>query len=100
MQPLSFDPIREAINSGELERAGLLWDAFASGLAGEYAAGRLTPARMAEIRELVAWSRTVFLCDQAHLQDQLRRLESELRVESGYQYPDPAVAPQFVAASF
>jgi hypothetical protein len=98
MQPLSLEPIREAISSGEFQRAQLLWGSSVAELTEEFESGCFSQARLAEIRELVEWSRTVFLCDRAHLQDQLRRLQAELRVASGYQCPDPALAPNFVVA--
>jgi len=100
MQRLSLQPIREAISSGEFQRAQLLWDFSAARLTEEFENGGFTQPRLAEIRELVEWSRTAFLCDRAHMQDQLRRLQAELRVASGYHSPDPEFAPTTVAARF
>ncbi|MEO8370610.1 MAG: hypothetical protein ABI806_15610 [Candidatus Solibacter sp.] len=100
MQTLSLQPIREAIGSGEFKRAQLLWDSSAARLAEEFESDGFTQARLDEIRELVEWSRTTFLCDRAHLQDQLRRLQAELRVTSGYQSPDTRFGPATVAARF
>ncbi len=100
MKPTSLQPIREAISSGEFERARLLWESSARGLTEDFETGGSLETRLAEIRELVAWSRTVFLCERAHLQDQIRRLQAELRVESSYLFPDPESAPTIVAARF
>ena len=100
MQPLSLKPIREAISSGELERGKRLWDSSAERLIEEFQNGADTKARLDEIRELVEWCRTVLLCDRAHLQNQVRRLQGELRVASGYQNPDPEFASSSVAARF
>ena len=100
MQRLSLEPIREAIGCGELERARRLWDASAAGLTAEFESGVFTQARLAEIGELAEWSRTVFLCERAHLQDQIRRLQAELRVASGYQCPAREFGPSVVAARF
>ena len=100
MTPTPLQPIREAISSGEFERAQSLWECSARGLTEEFENGGSAETRLAEIRELVEWSRTVFLCERAHLQDQIRRLQAELRVESGYQFPDPESSPTTVGARF
>jgi hypothetical protein len=63
--------IREAIASGEFERAMLLWGEFASQIADEIGRGICTDATMKETAELVAWSRGVVLCERAHAQSQL-----------------------------
>jgi hypothetical protein len=100
MQQISLLPIREAISSGEFERARLLWDSSVTGLVEEFEHGGCTEARLAEIRELVEWSRTVFLCERVRLQDQIRRQTAEIQVESGYQCGAAALAPTTVAARF
>ena len=100
MKPTSLHPIREAISSGEFERAQFLWESSVAGLTEEFENGGSAETLPAEIRELAEWSRTVFLCERAHLQDQIRRLQAELRAESGYLFSEPASAPTTVAARF
>jgi hypothetical protein len=65
------DPIRQAVASGEFQRATLLWNEYAARIREEIARGICTEARMAEAGELVEWSRRVVLCDRARAQGQL-----------------------------
>ena len=96
MPLLPLEPIRQAVNSGEFGRAQLLWKECAAGLAEELSNGRLTEARLSEVRELVEWSRTVVLCARAHLQDRL----NGLHVAREYELPFPRRAHRIVEASF
>jgi hypothetical protein len=100
MQPPSLESIRQAVNSGEFERAQLLWNQCAASMAEELSGGRLTAARLAEVRELVEWSRVVVLCDRAHIQNQLNNLQGGLHVAEEYELSAAASAPRIVAASF
>jgi hypothetical protein len=88
MLPLSLQPIRDAISSGELERARLLWDCCAAELAKEFESG-VRQARLEELRALIEWTRTVSLCDRAHRQDEIQRLKGELHVAFGYHFTAP-----------
>jgi hypothetical protein len=100
MQPLPLESVRHAINSGEFDRALLLWSQCAAGLDAELSTRRLSVARLAEVRELVEWSRTVVLCERAHLQNKLNRMQSELRIAEEYGLPAAPRTPRIVAASF
>ena len=100
MQPPSLESIRHAVNSGEFDRAQLLWNECAAGLAEELSNRCLSAARLAEVRELVEWSRTVVLCERAHLRNKLNRLQSELRVTGEYGMPASPRTPRIVAATF
>jgi hypothetical protein len=91
-----LEPIRQAVNSGEFDRAQLLWKECAAGLAGDLRNGCLTEARLAEVRELVEWSRMVVLCTRARLQDQL----NSLHVGREYELPFPRGAHRIVEAAF
>ena len=100
MTESSLEPIRQAVNSGEFARAQLLWEQCASGLADEWSKGSLSGARLAEVRELVEWSRTAVLCERAHIEDQLNRLQRELYLAGEYGMPVAAEVPCLVAARF
>jgi hypothetical protein len=100
MQPLPLEPIRQAVNAGEFDRAQLLWNQCAAGLAEELSNRRLSGARLGQVRELVEWSRFVVLCERAHLQGQLNRLQAELRVAVEYDLPIPPPAHRIVEASY
>ena len=96
MQQFPLEPIRQAVSSGEYERAQFLWSECAAALAGELSRGRLTEARLSEVRELMEWSRTVVLCARAHMQDQL----NSLHVAGEYELGAPLPARCMVEASF
>jgi hypothetical protein len=100
MEQPSLESIRHAVNSGEFDRAQVLWNQCVAGLSEELSNGRLSAARLAEVHELVEWSRTVVLCERAHLQSKLNRMQSELRVTSEYGIPASPRTPRIVAASF
>ena len=100
MQQPSLESIRQAVSSGEYGRAQLLWNQCAAGLAEELSARHLSAGRLAEVRELVEWSRTVVMCERAHLQNQLNRMRSELHVAGEYGLPATPHTPRIVAASF
>jgi hypothetical protein len=96
MQPLPLEPIRQAVNSGEFERAQLLWSQCVAGMSDELSAGTLCAARLSEVRELVEWSRVVILCARAHLLDQI----NSLHVAGEYELPVPPPGHRLVEASF
>ena len=103
MQPLPLESIRQAVNSGEFGRAQLLWRECSAALAEELTSAHLTKARLEEVRELLAevrelmeWSRMVVLCVRAHLQDRL----NSLHVAREYEIPVPARTHRLVEATF
>ena len=103
MQPLPLEAIRQAVNSGEFGRAQLLWRECSGALAEELTNGHLTKARLAEVgellaevRELMEWSRMVVLCARAHLQDRV----NSLHVAREYEIPVPPRTHRLVSASF
>jgi hypothetical protein len=96
MRQLPLEPIRQAVNSGEFDRAQLLWNECAAGLEEELNHGCLSEARLREVRELVEWSRTVVLCERAHLMNQL----NSLHVAGEYELPAAARTHRIVEASF
>ncbi|HLK69757.1 MAG TPA: hypothetical protein VKU19_40285 [Bryobacteraceae bacterium] len=64
-------PIRQAIASGEFQRATLLWNEYAAGIREEIARGACTPDRMAEAGELLRWSSDFVMCERARAQAEL-----------------------------
>jgi hypothetical protein len=96
MQPLPLEPIRQAVDSGEFERAQLLWNQCAAGMAEDLGRGSLDEARLKEVRALVEWSRVVILCARAHLLNEI----NSLHVAGEYEIPVPQSAPRLVEATF
>ena len=68
--------IRTAIVSGEYQNALGLWNAYAGQLADLIRAGALPASAMAEVSGLLAWSRNVLRCAQAHILDRLNSLHA------------------------
>ena len=81
------EPIRQAIACREFQKAQLLWDGYAALLRQEMPKGSITEARLAEVRELVEWSRRVVLCARAHAQSRLDSMRDSMRVAQTYGRP-------------
>jgi len=88
--------IRGAVASGEYQRALLLWNEYSARLQEELRVGSLTSGRLAEMRELMEWSRRVMLCARAHAQDQL----NSLHVAAEYGVAPAPQAPRIIQARF
>ena len=95
-----LEAFRGAVGSGEYERAHRLWNECAAVLDEEVGIRGLSEGDVAGVGELLEWSRTVVMCERAHLQEQLNRLQAELHVEAGYECQDSAAPPHMVATSF
>jgi RNase P/RNase MRP subunit p30 len=81
------EPIRQAVACGEFQKAQLLWNGYAALLRQELPNGSVTEARLAEVRELVEWSRRVVLCARAHTQSRLDSMRDSMRVAQTYGRP-------------
>ena len=75
--------IRDAIDSGEYQKALRLWNGYAAQVRAEIRKGTLSMDALAEARELVAWSRTVLNCARAHALDRLNTLHAAGAYGSG-----------------
>ena len=96
MDNLLTDRIRQAVASGEFQSALLLWHEYAARLEQEMHGGRLSKTDMQEAGKLVAWSRDVVLCADAHAQEYLNRLN----VAGEYTNPPAPQTPRFVQVSW
>jgi len=67
--------IRDAMASGEYQRAHLLWNEYATQLLEDARRGQLSEARFREAGELVKWSRRVVLCARAQAQNRIRSFQ-------------------------
>jgi len=66
--------IREAVASGEFKRAQDLWEAYVVQLVEQLRQGSFSAAKLAQIRDLMEWSRSAALCARLHAQDRLNSL--------------------------
>jgi hypothetical protein len=82
MEKTLVERFREAVSSGEFERASELWN--------EYAAARLVEVRqcddskLEEMRGLMEWAGTVVTCSRAQSLRLLRTRISEVHAASAY----------------
>ena len=74
MDNLPETHIREAVASGEFNRAQQLWGAYMIQLEDELSQGSFTETKLAQVRELMEWSRSAALCARRHAQDRLNSL--------------------------
>ena len=92
MEPDRATEVRNAVASGDFERAHGLWDEYVTYLQDELRRGSLTRAQLEEARELFEWARLTVLCARAHIQHRL----NTLRVAEAYGEPLPSEARRIV----
>ena len=92
MDQFSESRIREAVASGEFKRAQELWTAYTAQLEEELRQGSFSEAKLAQVRDLMEWSRGVALCARLHARDQL----NSLLVAAEYANHRPSSARPFV----
>jgi hypothetical protein len=66
--------IRKAVASGEFPKARLLWEEYGESFRTDRLRGPLPLSRLAEARELAAWTRMAALCARAHAQARLNQI--------------------------
>jgi len=79
--------IRRAVSAGEFGKASALWDAYAGQVADEIRGGGCGEARLAQMRELVEWTRGIVTCTRAHAQLRLNTRRTKLHAASIYRRP-------------
>jgi len=76
--------IRRAVSAGEFGTASALWDTHTEQVAGEIRGGSCPEARLAEMRELIEWTRSAVTCARAHAQLRLNTQRTKLHAASIY----------------
>jgi len=87
--------IREAVASGEFERAQELWNTYVVQLQEELQRGAFSSRQLEEVRRLMDWCRGVALCTRLHAQDRL----NSLLVAAEYGNPPSSPARRIVQVS-
>lgn len=95
MDNLPESRIREAVASGEFERAQQLWNAYMVQLEEQVRQGSFSASQIERVRDLMEWSRGVALCVRQHAQDRL----NSLLVAAEYGNPPSAPARRIVQVS-
>jgi hypothetical protein len=79
--------IRRAVSAGEFGKASALWETYAAQAAGEIRAGTGSPAKLAQMRELIGWTRGVVICARAHAQRRIHLQMTKLHAAAAYRQP-------------
>jgi hypothetical protein len=87
--------IREAVASGEFQRAQQLWNAYVFQLQEQLRCGSFSALQLGQVRDLVEWSRSVALCARQHAQDRI----NSLLVAAEYGNPPASPARRIVQVS-
>jgi hypothetical protein len=74
MDKLLESRIREAVASGEFKIAKDLWNAYVIHVQEELRQGSFSAVKLAQVRDLMEWSRGLALCARLHAQDRLNSL--------------------------
>lgn len=76
--------IRRAVSAGDFVTASTLWETYARQAAGEIRSGNCSAAQLAQIRELIDWTRGAAICTRAHAQLRLNHRRTELHAAAAY----------------
>jgi hypothetical protein len=79
--------LRSAASAGEFGKASALWEAYAEQVAGEIRAGTCGETRLAQMRELIEWTRGVVTCARAHAQLRINTRRTKLHAAAIYGRP-------------
>ena len=79
--------IRSAVSAGEFGDAAALWEIYAGQAAGEICGGVLPEARLARMRELIEWTRSVVACARAQAQFGINTRRTQLHAAAIYGRP-------------
>lgn len=76
--------IRDAVSAGEFDKASALWETYVAQVADQIRGGACSEARLAELRDLIDWTRGVVTCARAHAQRRMNTKRMELHAATVY----------------
>jgi hypothetical protein len=79
--------IRRAVSAGEFGKASALWDTYAEQVAGEIRSRGCPEVRLAQMRDLIEWTRSAVTCARAHAQLRINTRRTKLHAASIYGQP-------------
>jgi len=79
--------IRRAVAAGEFGKASALWETYAAQVADAIRGGYCSAAELAQMGELVVWTRRVVICAQAHAQRRISTRITKLHAATAYGRP-------------
>ncbi len=84
--------IREAVASGDFEKARLLWIEYGERFRENAARGPISLKCMAEARDLAEWTRVTTMCARSFARDRLARISVSRRYSSAARQPAHTLA--------
>jgi hypothetical protein len=79
--------IRSAVSAGDFGDAAALWETYSGQAAQEIRGGMFPQARLARMRELIEWTRSVVACAQAQAQVGINTRRTQLHAAAIYGRP-------------
>jgi hypothetical protein len=79
--------IRRAVSAGEFGKASALWETYVAEVTEAIRGGYLTAPELAQMGELVEWTRNVIICARAHTQRRLSTRITKLHAATAYGRP-------------
>ena len=79
--------IRSAVSAGEFGKASALWETYAQQVADATRGGTCSASELAQMREIIEWTRSVTTCAHAHAQVHLNIRRMKLHAASIYGRP-------------
>jgi hypothetical protein len=79
--------IRRVVSAGEFDKASALWGTYAAQVTDAIRAGSCSAAELAQMGELVGWTRNAILCARAHAQRRISTRITKLHAATAYGRP-------------
>lgn len=76
--------IRRAVSAGEFSQASTLWDSYTAQVAAEIRGRTFSAARLAQMSQLIEWTRGVVTCARAQAQRRMNSRRMELYAAAVY----------------
>ena len=76
--------IRSAVSAADFGQASALWQTYAQQVADATRGGACSAPELAQMRELIEWTRSVVSCARAHAQLRLNTRRTKLHAASIY----------------
>lgn len=76
--------IRRAVSAGEFDKASALWETYAAQLTETIRIRSCSTAQLAQMRELIDWTRRIITCSRAQAQRRINTRLTGLHVATVY----------------
>jgi len=76
--------LRCAVSAGELGKASAVWETYGQQMADAIRGGTCSAAELAQMREIIEWTRSAITCARGHAQLRLNTQRTKLHAASIY----------------